>query len=87
MFLEKIITGAKLDGKQPISCPQGAGDYTKRRIDAAVTACRVAKQGSERKPVETQTARDNEKEALAAQRRRQRERNPEGILEEPALGG
>lgn len=50
-------------------------------------AYRVAKQGDERKPVETQTARDNEKEALAAQRKRQRERNPEGILEEPALGG
>lgn len=47
----------------------------------------MAKQGDERKPVETQTARDNEKEALAAQRKRQQERNPEGILEEPALGG
>ena len=75
------------DGKQPISCPQGASDCIKRRIDAAVTACRVAKQGDERKPVETQTARDNEKEALAAQRKRQQERNPEGILEDPALGG
>ena len=47
----------------------------------------MAKQGDERKPVEAQTARDNEKEALAAQRKRQQERNPEGILEEPALGG
>ena len=81
------LSAWKLDGKQPISCPQGAGDCIKRRIDAAVTAYRVAKQGDERKPVETQTARDNEKEALAAQRTRQRERNPEGILEEPALGG
>ena len=77
----------ELDGKQPIPYPQGASDYTKRRIDAAVTAYRVAKLGDELKPVETQTARDNEKEALAAQRRRRRERNPEGILEEPVLGG
>lgn len=81
------LSAWKLDGKQPISCPQGASDCIKRRVDAAVTACRVAKRGDERKPVETQTARDNEKEALAAQRKRRRERKPEGILEEPALGG
>lgn len=81
------LSAWELDGKQPISCPQGASDCIKRRIDTAVTACHVAKQGGERKPVEPQTAKDNEKEALAAQRKRRRERDPEGILEEPALGG
>jgi hypothetical protein len=47
----------------------------------------VAKQGDELKPVETQTARDNEREAQAAQQKRQKERNPEGIRQPAQQGG
>ena len=67
----------ELDGNQPIPYPAGASDYTKRRIDAAADVYRMAKQGDEIKAVETQTARDNTREAEAAQQRRQKERNPE----------
>ena len=76
-----------LNGRQPIPYPAGASDYTKHRIDAAVNVYRIAKQGDELKPVETQTAQDNEREALAAQQKRQRERNPEGILDAPVQRG
>ena len=81
-----------LNGEQPIPYPDRASDYTKRRIDAAVDVYRLAKQGAEIKPVETQTAQDNEREALAAQQKRQRERNPEGVVNEnepvrPAVPG
>ena len=67
----------ELDGQQPIPYPAGASDYTKSRIDAAVSVYQMAKQGDEIKPVETQTAKDNEKEALAAQQRRMKERGQE----------
>ena len=67
----------ELDGQQPIPYPAGASDYTKRRIDAAADVYRMAKQGDTIKEVETQTARDNEREAEAAQRRREKERSPE----------
>ena len=79
----------QLNGEQPIPYPDRASDYTKRRIDAAVEVYRLAKQGVEIKPVEAQTARDNEREALAAQQKRERERNPEGIVNvnEPQAGG
>ena len=67
----------ELDGAQPIPYPAGASDYTKSRIDAAVSVYKMSKQGDEIKPVETQTAKDNEKEALAAQQRRMKERGQE----------
>ena len=73
-----------LDGA--VDYPGGASDYTKRRIDAAIQVLKVAKQGSEIKPVERQTAQDNLRQAEAAQQKRQRERSPEGIIE-PAQGG
>ena len=69
----------ELDGEQPIPYPAGASNYTKSRIDAAADVYRMAKQGDELKPVEIQTARDNEREAQAAQQKRQKERDPEGI--------
>ena len=49
--------------------PQGASDYTKRRIDVAIDALKLARQGSEIKEVELQTARDNERQAAADQQR------------------
>ena len=67
----------ELDGQQPIPYPAGASDYTKRRIDAAADVYRMAKQGDTIKEVESQTARDNEREAAAAQQRREKERSPE----------
>ncbi len=69
----------ELDGQQPIPYPAGASDYTKRRIDAAADVYRMAKQGDTIKEVETQTARDNEKEAEAARQRRMAERGQQPI--------
>ncbi|MBQ1679278.1 MAG: hypothetical protein II062_07095 [Oscillospiraceae bacterium] len=59
--------------------PQGASDYTKRRIDVAIDALKLARQGSEIKEVELQTARDNERQAAADQQRHSQERNPDLI--------
>ena len=44
---------------------------------------KTAKRGVEIKDVERQTAQTNEREAEAAQNRRQAERNPELIPEQP----
>ncbi len=59
--------------------PQGASDYTKRRIDVAIDALKLARQSSEIKEVELQTARDNERQAAADRQRHSQERNPDLI--------
>ena len=76
------------DLEGPVDYPRGASEYTKRRIDAAIQVLKVAKQGCEIKPVERQTAQDNLRQAEAAQRKREAERQPELIREEaPAQAG
>ena len=62
---------------QQVQYPAGASDYTKRRIDAAVDALRVAKQGDTIKDLETRTAEYNVEQAEADRARHNRERNPE----------
>ena len=74
-----------LDGA--VDYPRGASDYTKHRIDAAIQVLKVAKQGCEIKPVERQTAQDNMRQAEAAQRKREAERQPDLIREEAQPGG
>ncbi len=72
------------DLDEPVQYPEGASDYTKRRIDAAMDALRLGRQGVEIKPVERQTAQNNLREAQAAQQRRMQEREPQ--LLQPVQG-
>ena len=72
------------DLDEPVQYPEGASDYTKRRIDAAMDALRLGRQGVEIKPVERQTAQNNLREAQAAQQRRMEEREPQ--LLQPVQG-
>ena len=65
--------------------PNGASEYTKRRIDVAIDALKLAKQGCEIKPVERQTAQDHLQEAEAAQQRRKAEREPQSVGPENVL--
>lgn len=71
------------DADQPVQYPEGASDYTKRRIDVALDALRLGRQGVEIKPVELQTAQDNLRQAQAAQQRRMEEREPQLIQPAP----
>ena len=87
-YLQGKMTGFDPDQVQPdepyeVNYPEGASDYTKRRIDTALDVLKTAKRGVEIKDVERQTAQTNEREAAAAQRRREEERNPELIPEQP----
>ena len=74
------------DADQPVQYPEGASDYTKRRIDVALDALRLGRQGVEIKPVELQTAQDNLRQAQAAQQRRMEEREPQLIQPVPGNG-
>lgn len=74
------------DADQPVQYPEGASDYTKRRIDVALDALRLGRQGVEIKPVERQTAQDNLRQAQAAQQRRMEEREPQLIQPAPGNG-
>lgn len=74
------------DADQPVQYPEGASDYTKRRIDVALDALRLGRQGVEIKPVELQTAQDNLRQAQAAQQRRMEEREPQLIQPAPGNG-
>ena len=70
---------------EPVQYPQGASDYTKRRIDVAIDALKLGQQGCEIKEVERQTAQDNQRQAEADQRSHRAERNPLlAIQEAPA---
>ena len=62
--------------------PQGASNYTKRRIDTAKEVLKAALKTCKIQQVERQTAQANLEEARAAQRRHQTERNPHLIAEE-----
>ena len=66
-----------------IPYPEGASDYTKNRIKAAVEAYRLGDQGCQIKEEERQMERDNLAEATAARNQRIAERTPELVVPEP----